>query len=72
MNAIYVMYWYYFQYDLVTRISNEEGRAFEELAKVCADGHWIYTSSMTGLNVERAVNIMIELVCIYTYVGYIN
>ena len=55
---------YYLQYDLVTRLTNEEGRAFEDLAKLCADGYWIYTSSMTSLNVDRAVNIIIELVCI--------
>jgi len=47
------------QYDLVKKLSE---KAFQQMADTYTDGYWIWTSALSGFNVEKAVHMIIKLV----------
>lgn len=44
------------------QLSTEEEKAFVKLADSCSGGQWICTSAMSGLNVQNALSVILELV----------
>jgi len=52
------------QYDLaeMCKLSDNDEKAFQQMADSCTDGHWIWTSAKSGFNVEKAVHMIVQLV----------
>jgi len=46
----------------VEQLSTEEIKAFKKLADICTESKWIYTSAESGVNIHKAVHMIIELV----------
>jgi len=52
------------QYDLAERwkLSDNDMKAFQQMADFCTAGHWIWTSAKSGFNVDKAVHMIVQLV----------